>query len=136
MAKLLFIIFSPDVFLWRLHGVFAIEAAFADGQTVHHLLQTIYLQIAQTVGANDPADVLYASVICDQLLPLRNICSKIAGPQKWRRADPHMHFLRAGLPQHPYDPVTGGAPHNGVINHNNTLSGHRILQHIQLYLYA
>ena len=58
-----------------------------------------------------------------QLRSFRRIDAIIAAVARWRRCDTHMHFLGAGLAQHLHDLQRGGAPHDRIIDEDDTLAG-------------
>ena len=59
--------------------------------------------------------------------------------QGWRdrrRADAHVHFLRAGLAQHLDDLRRGGAAHDGVVDDDDALALDHLLQRVELQVDA
>ena len=83
-------------------------------------------KVSQRIRADHLRDLRYGVVAGDQVLLRIDIGAVIAGMQKRGRRDPHMDFLRSGLPQEGDDPPAGGSADNGIVDQHHPFSADHI----------
>ena len=91
-------------------------------------------QVLDRVDAEVLAYLLDAVRRCDELLAGGDVDAVEAGKQRGRRRYPHVDLGCAGVAEHLDDLPHGGAPHDGIVHHDDPLSRYRLLHHVVLDL--
>jgi hypothetical protein len=81
------------------------KAALTDGKTAHYLRKALTSKVRQTIRPDDLTNLLRRPIEGDELFPIRNIRSKVAGIEERRGTDRHVDLGGAGIPKHTDNPV-------------------------------
>ena len=84
--------------------------------------ETFDADICQTVGTDDLPDLFDGMGGGDELVPRFHIHTVVTGCNDGGTSDPHMDFLRTGIPEHSDQLLESGSPDDTVIHDQDLLS--------------